>query len=39
MQMIIKNAKNIFKKKIEGEKNINIIHNRRGAIRNKAQTQ
>lgn len=32
--MIIKNAKNIFKKNIEGEKKVNIIHNRRGGINN-----
>lgn len=36
--MIIKNAKNIYKKKISTENKVNIIYNRRGAIKNKAQT-
>lgn len=36
MQMIIKNAKNIYKKKIELGNKVNIIYNRRGGIKNKA---
>jgi hypothetical protein len=39
MQMIVKNSKNIFKKKIDESKTVNIIYNRKNAIKDKIETK